>query len=252
MHLSSGHTRVGVGLLAILLGCSCKRGDAQPTKNSEKPNAETNADVALHMTSTDPKDPMAWQQALQEAQARATGPVSKHSDALPFLFKAEKPRAVLIHHNRIVAERGPKAAGAYLRDIGVPQGQGPGLDDVLWTLWALEALPKVEGYEEQGFINAPNVPRFKDLNPYIYFTGTTAQVVLCYLGPKLPPPPEVPLDARHNPNVVRGGGEAANTPPIDVYKFVRMTFDIPAQGDASWKREDLNWGDMSSATKASP
>ncbi len=97
------------------------------------------------MKNTDPSDPKAWAEAQSLAAAQSVGEVTKRSDALPFMFQAERAlRAVLIHNGSVVKLRGPAVAGAYLRDLGITQGKGPQLDDVLWALWALEALPDVK------------------------------------------------------------------------------------------------------------
>src|SRR5262245_23052281 len=93
------------------------------------------------MTDLDPKSPAAWMQAEAIAATAAKGTLKKRSDALPFLFTAESPPAVLIHRGAVVRDKGPRVAGDYLRDLGIIEGRGPQLDDVLFVLGALDARP---------------------------------------------------------------------------------------------------------------
>jgi len=189
------------------------------------------------MTHTDPKDPAAWTEAEQLAAKQKVGAVRKRSAELPFLFSAERGRAVLFHRGALVTKRGPVVAGAYLRDLGVPQGKGPQLDDVLWALWALEALPSVEPLAAEGYINVPNNQRLSDLTARIEYDGQSAHIVLHYFKPDPPMPKGV--NPGGAPQGTAVGGRIGGT----TRALVRMTLDIPEHGDAAWRREDLHWAD---------
>lgn len=190
------------------------------------------------MTHTDPHDPASWTEAQQIAAKQGAGEVKKRSDALPFLFQADRTKAVLIHHGQVITQRGPVVAGSYLRDLGVPRGQGPQLDDVLWTLWALDALPRVDPLSPEGYINVPNNKRLADLTARIEWDGLSAHIVLHYFKPE----PKLP------PNVNPGGGSPQGTAVGGrlggtTRDLVRMTLDIPETGDSAWRREDIHWAD---------
>lgn len=200
------------------------------------------------MKHTDPSDPKAWEEAQALAAAQGVGDVSKRSDALPFMFQAQRGvRAVLIHSGSVVKLRGPATAGAYLRDLGIAQGKGPKLDDVLWVLWALEALPDVKPLSPEGYVNS-TTPRLADLTARTEYDGTTGRVVLHYLKPDKSEPPGAP----GRPGAPGGSGPGGSGPAGSELKgavmptvraIIRATLEIPATGDAAWKLEDLNWAD---------
>ena len=182
------------------------------------------------MTHTDPHDPASWTEAEQLAAKQKVGAVHKRSAELPFLFSAERTRSVLLHRGALVTKRGPVIAGAYLRDLGVPQGKGPQLDDVLWALWALDALPKVEPIGTEGYVNVPSSRRLADVTARIEYDGPIARVVLHYFKPEGP----LAKDA-HAASSAPQGGRVGSA----VRGLVRMTLDIPETGDAAWRREDI-------------
>jgi hypothetical protein len=190
------------------------------------------------MTHTDPHDPASWTEAQQIAARQGAGEVKKRSDALPFLFQADRTRSVLIHKGAVIAQRGPVVAGAYLRDLGVPRGQGPQLDDVLWALWALDALPKVDPLSPEGYINVPNNKRLADLTARIEWDGQSAHIVLHYFKPEPKLPPGVNPGAGPSQGTAVGGRVGGTTRAL-----VRMTLDVPEAGDSAWRREDINWAD---------
>jgi hypothetical protein len=203
------------------------------------PSPATRA-APVTMTHTDPHDPASWTEAQQIAARQGAGEVHKRSDALPFLFQADRTRAVLIHHGAVITQRGPIVAGGYLRDLGVPRGQGPQLDDVLWTLWALDALPKVDPLSAEGYINVPNNQRLADLTARIEWDGQSAHIVLHYFKPEPKQPPDVHRGA---PAPGAGGTAVGGAVGGTTRALVRMTLDIPETGDSAWRREDINWAD---------
>jgi len=142
-------------LVATLLAGGC----SGPSERDVSATSKTPA----AMTNTDPSDPKAWAEAQAIAAAQGVGDVSKRSAALPFMFQADRVlRAVLIHKGSVVKTRGPATAGAYLRDLGIAQGKGPQLDDVLWAIWALEALPDVKPLPPESYVNNTTSPRLAD------------------------------------------------------------------------------------------
>jgi hypothetical protein len=233
--------RACISLLIALGALACTRSGADRDPGREPHRPEPTAPSPANpvtMTHTDPHDPASWTEAEQLAAKQKVGDVHKRSDALPFLFSADRARAVLIHHGALVTKRGPVIAGAYLRDLGVPQGKGPQLDDVLWTLWALDALPSVEPLGPEGYVNVPNNKRLADLTARIEFDGQSAHIVLHYFKPE----PKLPKDVHPGGSAPQGtavGGRVGGT----TRALVRMTLDIPETGDSAWRREDINWAD---------
>lgn len=231
-------------LLAAAPGCTRSGADRDPGGDPHRPEPAAHPDpsspsrpVPVTMTHTDPHDPASWTEAEQLAQQQKAGEVHKRSEALPFLFSADRTRSVLIHQGQVITQRGPVVAGAYLRDLGVPQGKGPQLDDVLWTLWALDALPKVEPLGPEGYVHVPNNKRLEDLTARIEYDGQSAHIVLHYFKPDPPLPKNVNRGGAPQGTAV-GGAVGGTTRAL-----VRMTLDIPETGDAAWRREDINWAD---------
>lgn len=227
-------------LVAALLAGGCSGSSERDLGATSKP--------ATVMKHTDPSDPKAWAEAQALAATQGAGAVTKRSDALPFLFQAERAvRAILIHKGSVVKLRGPATAGAYLRDLGIAQGKGPQLGDVLWALWALEALPDVRPLADESYVHAPDNARLADLTARIEYDGTTARVVLHYLKPDTSEPPGAP--GRGDPPGAPGrdgapaGSELKGVVMPKTRAVVRATLEIPAAGDAAWRREDLNWAD---------
>jgi hypothetical protein len=230
-------------LLSLLVVVACSRAsrDHEPAPAPVHPatTASPLTGAPAAMTHTDPKDPAAWAEAEKIAAAQNAGKVSKRSDALPFLFQADRAHAVLVHKGQVITQRGPVVAGAYLRDLGVAQGKGPQLDDVLWTLWALDALPDVKPLAAEGYVHVANNPRLADITANIEWDGQSAHIVLHYFKPE----PALPKDVRvsgSGPSGTAVGGSAGNG---KIRALVRMTLDVPEKGDAAWRREDLNWLD---------
>jgi hypothetical protein len=118
-----------------------------------------------------------------------------------------------------VTARGPAAAGAYLRDLGIiagwGEGKGPGPDSLLTLFYVLQAFPTVEGLPEQSAVDTLGPP---DLQPRVERAGGHARVVLSY---------RLPND---NPGPSRG------TVPV-----MRETLDIGPSGDPAWTGERIDW-----------
>jgi len=223
----TGTDRWRVLLLVALVGCADGK-SAQPS--TDKPSTPTPQEPA--MTTTDPRDPKAWEAAASLAEKTAGAPVTKKSDSLPFVFETTTGKRVVIHNGTVVTGRGPAVAGAYLRDLGVIQGKGPQIDDILVALDALDALPTLPNVDKHGWVGK----QLPDLAPYVYTDGQTAQIVLHYfLGGK--PIVKVDTDPTHKPQV----GAPMDAGPGPVPKATaRMTLELRPQGDATWKREDIN------------
>ena len=225
-------TMRAVLLVATLLAGGC----SGPSERDVSATSKTPA----AMTNTDPSDPKAWAEAQAIAAAQGVGDVSKRSAALPFMFQADRVlRAVLIHKGSVVKTRGPATAGAYLRDLGIAQGKGPQLDDVLWAIWALEALPDVKPLPPESYVNNTTSPRLADLTARIEYDGTSAKVVLHYLKPDTSEPPGAP----GRTGSATAGSELKGAVMPKTRPVVRATLEIPATGDAAWRKDDLNWAD---------
>jgi hypothetical protein len=228
-------------LIAVAtLGCTRSSADRDLGREPHRPDPAApspSPSNPVTMTHTDPHDPASWTEAEQLAAKQGAGEVHKRSDALPFLFAADRTRCVLIHKGAVITKRGPVVAGAYLRDLGVPQGKGPQLDDVLWTLWALDALPKVDPLAPEGYINVPNNQRLADLTARIEWDGQSAHIVLHYFKPE----PKLPKDV--HPGAAAQGTGVGGAVGGTTRALVRMTLDIPETGDSAWRREDIHWAD---------
>lgn len=216
-------------MLLVVVACDSGAPVHRPDKNSPP--------VTITMTHTDPSDPQAWTEAEQIAAKQHAGAVKKRSAALPFLFQADRGKAVLVHRGAVVTARGAKVAGAYLRDLGIAQNKGPQLDDVLWTLWALDALPDVSPLAPEGYVNRPGDKRLEDLTARVEWDGRSAHVVLHYFKPEA----KVPSNVNVGGSAPRGSELRVGN--VAVREIVRMTLDIPETGDPAWRREDLNWAD---------
>jgi len=189
------------------------------------------------MTDMDPKSPAAWMQAQAIAATAAKGKLQKRSDALPFLFTAESPPVVLVHHGAVVRGKGPKVVGEYLRDLGIIEGHGPQIDDILFLLGAFEALPPVTEVPKESFVHAPGDAKLADVTASVYFDGLTASITLTYfLGPPTAPKggsgPPGPGDTV--------GSKDPNYKPSMIRPIARCTLMIPKTGDLAWKVERLN------------
>lgn len=189
------------------------------------------------MTDLDPKSPAAWMQAQAIAATAAKGTLQKHSDALPFLFTAESPPVVLVHRGAVVRDRGPKIAGDYLRDLGIIEGRGPQIDDVLFVLGALDARPPIQEVPKDSYVHAPGDAALADVTARVEFDGVTATVILTYfLGP-----PALPKSGSGPPGPGDTvGSKDPNYKPTMIRPIARCTLTIAKTGDATWKVERLN------------
>jgi hypothetical protein len=178
-------------------------------------------------------DSMTWEQAAALAQTVSPAPVSKRSDGLPYLFQSATSRGILVHRGQIVTVRGVAVAGAYLRDLGIIDQRGPGLDDVLHLLTVLEALPKIDGLVGDEYIHCPGDERLGELTARLEADGSSARearVVLCYF-----------LDLIPGPSAILSGERLASmVPPRPI---ARAVLTIPREGDASWTISELAWRD---------
>lgn len=191
------------------------------------------------MTDLDPKSPAAWTQAEAIAATVAKGKPEKRSDALPFLFKAEDPPWVLVHKGQVVRERGAKVAGEYLRDLGIIQGKGPGIEDVVTVLTALDALPPVTGVKKESYIHVPGDSALSGVTARVYYDGLNARVTLSYFVGD-----PTPIKGAGGPP---GPGDTVGAPDPDykptvtkVRPVARCTLTISKSGDASWTIEQIN------------
>jgi len=231
--------RVALFALLVLLSAACKAGPSDTGRSPEPTARKDQQKEAPPMTDFDPKSPAAWMQAEAIAATAARGKIEKRSDALPFLFKAEDPPWVLVHKGQVVREKGAKAAGAYLRDRGIIEGQGPAIDDALVLLGALDALPPVTEVPRDSYVNAPSDRALADATAQIYFDGAQALITLTYFlsGPVMP---DRGGPARPGDTV---GAVDPNYQPKPYRKIARCTLTIPKTGDAAWKVEHLNRGE---------
>ncbi|HET9624885.1 MAG TPA: hypothetical protein VFP84_26135 [Kofleriaceae bacterium] len=189
------------------------------------------------MTDQDPSSPAAWAQAQAIAATVAKGPVQKRSDALPFLFTAASPPVILVHRGAVVRGTGAKVVGEYLRDLGIIEGKGPQIEDALFVLRALDALPPVTDVPRDSFVHAPGDAKLADLTASLYADGLFAQIQLTYLvgqpvWPKSGNGPAGPGDTV--------GSKDPDFKPKMIQPILRATLMIQKSGDPAWKLERLN------------
>src|ERR1700759_4186189 len=93
-------------LLLAVAACTRSGADRAPGRGPRRPDPTAPSPGApaapVTMTHTDPHDPASWTEAQQIAAKQGAGEVHKRSDALPFLFQADRTRAVLIHHGQLI------------------------------------------------------------------------------------------------------------------------------------------------------
>jgi len=164
------------------------------------------------MTTTDPNDPQAWKQAEAIAHAAAGAPVHKKSDLLPFLFFTDDSRVVLVHRGAVVNPKGPAEVGAYLRDLGIIDGKGPTINDIVYVLEVFDALPPITEVPPTRYALSRSSP----LTSHVDHDGKTAKVVLNYILGDGPRP--------------RGD---ENVKPSKL--IARAVLEIAKTGDAAWK-----------------
>jgi len=231
--------RVAPFALLVLLCAACKTGPAETGPSADPTPRKEPQKEAPAMTDFDPKSPAAWMQAEAIAATAARGKLEKRSDALPFLFQAEAPPFVLVHQGQVVRDKGAKVAGAYLRDLGIIEGKGPGIEDVLVVLFALDAWPPVPGVPKESYVHAPGDKALADITAQVYFDGAEATVTLVYFtsGPIMPKPPGPPAPG----DTV--GSMDPDFRPKSYRQIARCTLTIPKKGDPAWKVEPLNWSE---------
>jgi hypothetical protein len=219
----------------VLAGCADGSHAAPPANNPpvSKDGTQPPGSEEPSMTTTDPRSPQAWVEASALAQKAASGPVTKHGDTLPFFYDSSRG-AILVHHGKVVTARGPVVAGAYLRDIGIIRGLGPTIDDAVYALTALDALPTVDKLAKDAFVHAAD-PKLADAVPRIETDGQTARIVLHYLLAGAPVQ-KVDPDPTHK----HVGSPTQSDMKVRVQPVARMSLTIPSQGDASWTRENIN------------
>jgi hypothetical protein len=201
---------IAAALVALGGGCPKREPSADtpprpgPSADPPKPGPGDTA-----MPSSNP-----WDQARTIAEKSGASGPSKWKDDVPYLFQAKGSRGVLVHNGAVVTARGPAVAGAYLRDLGVLDGNGPSPDSLLTLLYVLQAFPAVEGLPEQSAVDTLGPP---DLQPRIERAGGHAKVILSYRLPRDP-------------------GPSRGTVPV-----MRETLDIGPSGDAAWTGERIDW-----------
>jgi hypothetical protein len=136
-------------------------------------------------------------------------------DDVPYLFQAKGTRGILVHNGAVLAARGPAAAAAYLRDVGILDGKGPSPRSILVVLFVLRAFPTVADLPEESAVDMHGP---EDLRPRVERADGHARLILNY---------RLPND---NPGPSRG------TVPM-----MRQTLDIGPSGDASWVGERFDW-----------
>lgn len=222
--------------LACLVAC-CRQA-SHPDQHARGLAPEQGGKEAPPMPTMDPSSPEAWKQAEAIAAAAARGTLEVRSKALPFMFMADSPPAVLVHSGKVVTEKGAAAAGRYLRDLGVIQGRGPAIEDVLFVLFAFRAWPPIKDVAEESYVHVASDERLADLTARIEHDGEAARVVLHYFlsGGDA----HSARDYKENDvgSVDRNGRAAAARP------VARVTLLIPATGEPAWQPiEKLMWAD---------
>jgi hypothetical protein len=228
---------VRAAMVACLVA-SCGQGN-----HASGPAPHEEGKEAPPMTTMDPSSSEAWKQAEAIAATQASGALKMRSKALPFLFMADRPAAVLVHKGVVVKEKGAAAAGSYLRDLGVIQGKGPAIEDVLYVLHVLDAWPSIKEVDQQAYIHYPNDERLADLTARLEYDGESARVVLHYfLSEGARPSPVEPSQKDYKKNDVGTVDKQARPPATR--QVARATLVIPASGEPAWKPiEKLNWAD---------
>jgi hypothetical protein len=238
---------------AVALSVGCRKPHAGSPEDAPTPT-ERRPEPEVKMTTMDPKSPEAWRQAEAIAATVSGGKLEKRSDALPFLFLAGDSSQVLVHKGKVVKEEGAAAAGRYLRDLGIIDGKGPGIKDVLLVLEALNAWPPVEvpvkSFIHYGddYVPTPEelkytAPQPEELTAQITLERDAARVVLHYFlpGPPNRPPPTTPAEDRENDV---GSPDESDVKPAIVKPLARAILEIPRSGEPGWKPIlKLNWVD---------
>jgi len=156
-----------------------------------------------------------WAQAQAIAEKTGAPGLAKWVDDLPYLFEAKGTRGVLVHKGAVVTARGPSAAAAYLRDLGILEGKGPSPRSILTLLFVLRAFPNVPDLPEESAVDMHGP---EALRPRVERANGHARVILTYQLPS------------NNPGPSRG------TVPM-----MRETLDIGPTGDAAWTGEPFDY-----------
>jgi hypothetical protein len=219
---------------AVALSVGCRKPHAG-SPEGDAPRSNRAPEPEVKMTDMDPKSPEAWRQAEAIAATVAIGELERSVHELPFLFRAKFPPWILVHQGKVVTGKGAAVAGSYLRDLGIIDGKGPGIKDVLALLHALKAWPAIEGVREQAYVGL-ETPTLEELGPTITLENDVAHVVLNYFLPEPEPPPE---DLENDV-----GSVDPNSKPAIVKPMARAVLVIPRSGAPGWKPiETFNWVD---------
>lgn len=221
------HRWIIAAAVAAVAAAGCKRGESDAATERPTPQRQRLADAGdkkgTPMTSS--SDP--WEQAKAIAAAQLPGKtLKKRTDELPYYFYARGVRGILVHHGKVVTERGVQVAADYLRDIGFVEGPTPSAFQALHVLQFLEALPKIEGFAPDDYYPPPGPnPNAWDkaLGARVERKPGEATLVLSYLGES----------HRSHP----GGAPAG---PVK-RQVTRATLTIGGEGPAKWKLEDVEW-----------
>lgn len=191
---------------ALWLTAGCPK--RETTGAEVPPNSSGTGDS--HVTNTSD----AWAQARAIAEKTGAAGLAKWKDDVPYLFQAKGSRGVLVHDGAVVTARGPAAAGAYLRDVGILEGKGPSPGSILTLLYVLQAFPVVPEMPEQSAVDMLGP---EDLRPRVERADGSARVILHYRLPS------------------RDQGPSRGTVPV-----MRETLEIRPTGDAAWRGEQID------------
>lgn len=145
-----------------------------------------------------------------------------------YMFWAHGYRGVLVHHGKVVTGRGLEVAASYLRDVGIVAGPEPTIDQALFTLFVLHALPEVEGFGEEAYVYSDASGPLKDLRARIEREPGKATILLFYQGDE-------------GSGYLEAG--APDRPEADLRAVVKMSLTITANptDEVAWTREDFTW-----------
>jgi hypothetical protein len=160
-------------------------------------------------TASDP-----WAQARAIAEKTGAVGLARWRDDVPYLFQAKGSRGVLVHNGAVVTARGPAAAAAYLRDVGILDGKGPSPRSILTLLYVLRAFPTVPDLPEESAVDMLGP---EPLRPRVELADGRAKLILHY---------QLPGNA----------GPSRGTVPM-----MRETLDIGPTGDAAWTGEQFDY-----------
>jgi hypothetical protein len=211
-----GRQLATIALALVLSACPKKEPPTQPGSASATASSSSSSSSGSQGDTTVSNDSGSADWAAAQAIAQKTGAsgVEPAYPDLPYLFNARGTRGILVHNGAVVTARGPAAAGAYLRDIGILDGKVPSPDSLLHLLFVLYAFPTVGNLPEQSAVDTLGPP---DLQPRVEQKDGHAHLILNY---RLPP----------------DDGPSRGTQPM-----MRETLDIGPTGDATWSGEQFDW-----------